>query len=55
MQVSELLGRPVRDTRGIEWRHRGTFLAMRGDVAENGPHETVRIREGFTRYSTVLP
>lgn len=39
----------------LRWRHRGTFLAVWADVAEIGPHETVGLREGFTRYSPVLP
>lgn len=37
----------------LRWRHRGSFLVLWEDIALIGK-ESVRLRPGFTRYSTAL-
>ena len=37
----------------LRWRHRGSFLVMWEDIAMIGTR-SVRLRPGFTRYSTAL-
>ncbi|TQJ40121.1 hypothetical protein FBY33_2173 [Arthrobacter sp. SLBN-112] len=37
----------------LRWRHRGSFLVLWEDIAMVGPR-SVRLRPGFTRYSTAL-
>ncbi|MDT0169696.1 PRC-barrel domain containing protein [Pseudarthrobacter sp. BRE9] len=47
------LTRPWLLARILRWRHRGSFLVLWEDIAMVGPR-SVRLRPGFTRYSTVL-
>ncbi len=44
---------PVMLAALLRWRHRGTFLAARDDVARVGS-DLVTLRTGYTRYSAVL-
>jgi sporulation protein YlmC with PRC-barrel domain len=37
----------------LSWRHRGSFLVMWEDIAMIG-EKSVRLRQGFTAYSTAL-
>jgi sporulation protein YlmC with PRC-barrel domain len=37
----------------LRWRHRGSFLVLWADIAQIGTG-SVRLREGFTPYSTAL-
>lgn len=44
---------PRTIARILGWRHRGSFLVLWEDIALVGPR-SVRLRPGFTRYSTSL-
>ena len=47
------LTRPRTIARILRWRHRGSFLVLWEDIAVIG-ERSVRLRPGFTRYSTAL-
>ena len=47
------LSRPWLLARMLRWRHRGSFLVLWEDIAVVGAR-SVRLRPGFTRYSTAL-
>ncbi|MFC4395648.1 PRC-barrel domain-containing protein [Arthrobacter sedimenti] len=47
------LTRPYMIARILRWRHRGSFLVLWEDVAMVGAR-SVRLRPGFSRYSTAL-
>ncbi len=44
---------PRTIARILRWRHRGSFLVLWEDIAMVGAR-SVRLRPGFTRYSTAL-
>lgn len=47
------LAHPWLVARVLRWRHRGSFLVLWEDIAVVGAR-SVRLRPGFTRYSTAL-
>jgi hypothetical protein len=47
------LTRPWLLARLLRWRHRGSFLVLWEDIEMVGSR-SVRLRPGFTRYSTAL-